>query len=516
MPAGVGGSGGSGGGGAGGDATNLGAAGGGGGSGIGGAIFNNGGAVLIRNSTIANNQALGGEGGLSEIGTGTGISGSGISGGIYKISGIIDVQNSIIARNIGSLDVDIYGDFASLGYNLVGIITTSGTGFGTATNDNIGSTGSPLNPLIAPLGKFGGPTLTHALYRGSPAVDNGLNSADPPADQRGEPRQVDGNGDNLDIIDIGAYEAKPPYEPAGLYSITGNARVELRWNPNKESNIAYYRIYGDTTGTTPLAIGQVPAISRSDTVFHHTGLINGTLYYYFVTAIDSLGFESYHSATVTARPNAAPVFTNLRDSTIFTYTNFTYQLQTSDLEGDAVKFKDNTPLFDIDSLSGVIQFRPVLADTGEHMIQVSAGDFISASNDSFLLNIVRNPVALAESLTIIPRDQALDLRWFNPADIYYKGTEIRISDAPITAVNPGTVVLDTVVNLFAANTYRISNLEIAKGYYVAVLNYFTEDTVLIFSPPRMGSAETLAPLVALDAAARTYTVVVNTRWFTLL
>ncbi len=511
VSSGIGGSGGQGGGGAGGAATNLGAAGGGGGSGIGGAIFNNGGNIFIRNSTISDNQTLGGEGGLSIIGTGDGSPGSGISGGIYKISGIIDVQNSIIAANVGSIDVDVYGSFASSGYNLVGIVTVNSDGLGTGAGDVVGSTLVPLDPRLAPLGKYGGPTLTHALRAGSPAVDNGLNSADPPADQRGEPRQVDGNRDNLEIVDIGAYEARPPYEPSGLYAIVGNARVELRWNPNKELNIAYYRIYSDTTGAAAQLVGQVPVISRTDTVYNHVGLKNGTLYYYCITAVDSLGFESYYSTIITAKPNAAPFFTSLRDTTIFTYTNFIHRIETSDPEGDAVKFKDNSPLFEIDSLSGIIQFRPVLADTGKHIIPVSVADFISATTDSFLLNIIPNPVAVAESLTIIPQDQALDLRWYNPADVYYKGTIISISDAPITTVNPGIVVHDTIVTISAANTHRIRNLEIAKKYYIALLNYFAEDTVRIYSSVVMGMAETLAPLTEIDFNAREYTVVVNTR-----
>jgi hypothetical protein len=501
------------GGGDGGVGDENGGAGGGGGAGIGGAIFNNGGYIRIRNSTIANNQTLGGEGGLSEIGTAIGFPGKGISGGIYKLSGTVDIQNSIIAGNFGSADVDVYGSFSSSGNNLVGIMARNSDGFGVGTGDVTGDTLEAVIPLLAPLGEYGGPTLTHALLSGSPAVDNGhdINIEEIPADQRGEARIVDGNRDNISIIDIGAYEAKPPYEPAGLYSLIGNARVELRWHPNKELNIAYYRIYSDTTGSTPALVGQVPVISRTDTVFHHTGLINGTLYYYRVTAVDNLGFESYFSTTVTAKPNAAPLFTGLQDTTIYTYTDFNYRIETSDLEGDAVKFKDYSPLFDIDSLSGIIQFRPVLADTGKHIIPVSVADFISVTTDSFMLNIVPNPVAAAESLTIIPQDQALDLRWYNPADVYYKGTEIRVSDTPITAVHPGEVVHDTVVIGSIASIHRIRYLEIAKRYYVAVFNYFAEDTVRIFAPVLTGTAETLAPQTALDVGARTYTVVVNAR-----
>jgi hypothetical protein len=509
--AGVGGIGGIGGG-TGGTANNSGAAGGGGGAGIGGAIFNDGGSITIWNSTICDNRALGGQGGMGAFGTENGSTGSGISGGIYEINSTVKVQNSIIAANSGNSNLDVSGTFTSVGFNLIGNATGS-TGFVDNTGgDHVGSATTPLNPLLAPLGRYGGPTRTHALLAASPAVDKGTNTNAPGADQRGEARIVDGNRDNINVIDIGAYEARPPYAPTGLNSIVGDARVELRWHANKELNVSRYRVYRDIISPAAQLIGQILYTTPSDTVYHDTGLNNGTLYYYRITAVDSLGFESYYSTEVNARPNAAPVIAAIRDTTIYTYTNFSIQIRAVDAEGDALKFRDNSPLFKIDSLSGIIQFRPVLADTGKHVISIFVSDFISTTIDSFRLNIIPNPVAAAESLTITARDQALDLRWYNPVDIFYKGTLIRISDsAPITTGNPGTVVLDTVINPLTANTYHLSGLGIAKKYFIGLFNYFNENAVHIYSPIIADTAKTLAPLVAIDFSTRVYTVVVNAR-----
>ena len=65
-----------------------------------------------------------------------------------------------------------------------------------------------LDPRLGPLTDNGGPTLTHALLPGSPAINAGGPFPSFPADQfdqRGDgfPRIVAG------VVDIGAYEVQP-------------------------------------------------------------------------------------------------------------------------------------------------------------------------------------------------------------------------------------------------------------------------------------------------------------------
>ncbi len=84
----------------------------------------------------------------------------------------------------------------------------------TGTGDKPGQ-----NPLLGPLQNNGGPTPTHALGFGSPAVDAGINAAAPPddSDQRGIYRPEDGDADGSATTDIGAYEAS--YPPPTILSI---------------------------------------------------------------------------------------------------------------------------------------------------------------------------------------------------------------------------------------------------------------------------------------------------------
>ena len=88
----------------------------------------------------------------------------------------------------------------------------------TSTNTNTcGFTGAGdqvnKNPLLTPLQNNGGPTLTHGILPGSPAIDQGKNFG-LATDQRGAPRLFDflsiTNAGGGDSSDIGAVELGRP------------------------------------------------------------------------------------------------------------------------------------------------------------------------------------------------------------------------------------------------------------------------------------------------------------------
>jgi len=121
-------------------------------------------------------------------------------------------SNNIIAGNSGGPDVEnvdfVFSLAASNGHNLIGakqpFIDADGLFvdiFVDGVNgDQVGTLAAPLDPLLGPLQNNGGPTFTHALLSGSPAIDAGDNTGAPTTDQRGFSRIVGGT------IDIGAYE----------------------------------------------------------------------------------------------------------------------------------------------------------------------------------------------------------------------------------------------------------------------------------------------------------------------
>jgi hypothetical protein len=189
-------------------------------AGGGGGIYSENG-LTVTNSTISGNSASLG-GGIKNVAAhyfflpgSLGITSSTVSGntaseggGIYSASPNPSSKNSIIARNTSANGPDVKGTLASRGFNLIGdnsglIISTS------QPSDQIGTSASPIDPLLGPLQDNGGPTFTHALLLGSPAIDKGESSA-ATSDQRGFGRRKDipalANAADGDGADIGAFE----------------------------------------------------------------------------------------------------------------------------------------------------------------------------------------------------------------------------------------------------------------------------------------------------------------------
>jgi predicted outer membrane repeat protein len=205
----------------------------------GGGLANNG-TVIARNCTFSGNQAALNGGGIytyagpvtlrnCTIVSNTAVSASGTGGGILNYSPVSGTSNNIggtiVAGNSAASHADVIGVFTSSGYNLIGKIDYStavgGGASGVSTSgltnnvnhDLVGSLASPTNVLLGPLQDNGGPTFTHALQPGSPAVDRGGNNG-LLTDQRGAPRPIDfvsvPNGEGGDGSDIGAFELGIP------------------------------------------------------------------------------------------------------------------------------------------------------------------------------------------------------------------------------------------------------------------------------------------------------------------
>jgi CSLREA domain-containing protein len=174
----------------------------------GGGLFNFGAMATLTNCTLSGNTGSPGGGGLlNEFGTVTltncTLSGNSAgSGGGLSSGGKTTLTNTVVAGNTAASAPDVVFPNAApvtASFNLIG----DGTGSGLVNGINgnrVGTAANPLNPLLAPLGNYGGPTQTMALLPGSPAIDAGTSTGAPATDQRGLPR--------VGAVDIGAFESQ--------------------------------------------------------------------------------------------------------------------------------------------------------------------------------------------------------------------------------------------------------------------------------------------------------------------
>jgi hypothetical protein len=151
-------------------------------TGVGGGIVNWNGTLTITHSTFSGNAADGAGGGIRNGGT-------------------VEIGNSILGAGSQGANISNGGSstVTSHGYNLS---SDDGGGFLKATGDQINT-----NPVLGSLQNNGGPTFTHALLTGSPAINAGDPNFNPPPvyDQRGfgHQRVVGGR------IDVGSFEFQP-------------------------------------------------------------------------------------------------------------------------------------------------------------------------------------------------------------------------------------------------------------------------------------------------------------------
>ena len=214
------------------------------------------GTVTIQNCTVTANTAApvnpwgkNGGGGIESFGPNT-------------------LQSTIVAGNIDPTGIapDLYGDF-TLDHCLIG----DNTGATLTDNGNnlIGdpNNGGVIDPKLGPLADNGGPTQTHALLAGSPAIDAANPATSLATDQRGivRPQGV--------AADIGAVEQ------IGTPEIRGTVWNDLDgdgvWD-TEEPGLANWPVYLDLNINGQCDSGEPTTTTAADGSYTFTGLPQGT------------------------------------------------------------------------------------------------------------------------------------------------------------------------------------------------------------------------------------------------
>ncbi len=175
--------------------------------------------ITVTNSTVSGNSVGDRGGGVNSTGTLTltnstisgNVSGR-VGGGLFNFNtGTATLVQSLLSGNsapvIGQEAYNASGTVIGDSFNLFGHDGFSGvTGFTLGATDLVPAV--PLPAILDPmLSNNGGPTQTHGLVFGSPAVDAIPGAGCATAiDQRGAPRPQDADGDTVPDCDIGAVE----------------------------------------------------------------------------------------------------------------------------------------------------------------------------------------------------------------------------------------------------------------------------------------------------------------------
>lgn len=150
----------------------------------GGALFHTDGALAVTSSTITANSSAG----------------AAVFVGTFTDAGAtLALTNTVVAGNAG--EGCLLGAF---GAGPVSLVSGGHNVFATGSGCNpVASDQEVADPGLELLADNGGPTLTHALLDGSPAIDAGDGAFCPATDQRGVARPQGPE------CDVGAYEKEP-------------------------------------------------------------------------------------------------------------------------------------------------------------------------------------------------------------------------------------------------------------------------------------------------------------------
>lgn len=205
--------------------------------------------LIIYNSTVCDN-------------TGPGIASTGF---VYSINSTIAFNGptGVLMENQGTLTTgnSIIIGFSNGGHINGGTISSQGNNIGSYAPGAwpvgfIGTDQVGVDPMVGPLGYYGGRIPTRPILAGSPGIDRGndqtTGNAPLTMDQRGFLRFFDGDGNGPATVDIGAFEFGAPFAAA----VTVSGRVLApSGNPLRSVSVIISDLQGNSRSVLTSSLG---------------------------------------------------------------------------------------------------------------------------------------------------------------------------------------------------------------------------------------------------------------------
>ncbi len=196
----------------------------------------------------------------------------------------------------------------------------------------------------------------------------------------------DGNGgvdteDFVLTITEDVEENNAPYTPSNPIPVDGATNIQrtnifMHWNGgDPDGDLVYYNLY---LGTNPNDM-QLIVSDLTQTSYSLPYVDYDTEYYWQVVANDgedSTNGPVWSFTTVLDNDfNAVPMIEDISDQEAECGSRFRYQVEAHDSDqGDVLIFSDNTDLFNINPITGLIDFVPSCNDLGNYEIVITAYD----------------------------------------------------------------------------------------------------------------------------------------------
>ncbi|MDO9536849.1 MAG: PKD domain-containing protein [Thermoplasmata archaeon] len=163
---------------------------------------------------------------------------------------------------------------------------------------------------------------------------------------------------------------------------TGNEGVTITFNgnasadtPSDNSTLTYVWYFGD---------GNSEAGKIVNHAYADNDVYNATL-----VVTDDNGCVDSDTCNVTVN-NVAPVIMPVGNQTAQQGVPFTLRINATDVPADTLTFSDNTTLFDINPITGMIEFTPTNDDVGNHSVNITVVDDDGGVSHTILNITVKN------------------------------------------------------------------------------------------------------------------------------
>ncbi|MFQ6678511.1 MAG: choice-of-anchor D domain-containing protein [Fidelibacterota bacterium] len=128
----------------------------------------------------------------------------------------------------------------------------------------------------------------------------------------------------------------PPILPMNVVSNTAPKQITITWSSNIEPDLEKYLIHRGIDAPDDAIIAEV---FSPDTIFIDTDIYRDIIYYYYVTAMDTVGNISAPSDTIMALAvNSPPEMTSLIDLSQESHGNIQLQFLVEDVENDSINY----------------------------------------------------------------------------------------------------------------------------------------------------------------------------------